>query len=177
MDKHGLKMKTVYLRWNLVLRLIRICCIQWWCSNFGQISFGQILFLGKWCSKRKNCLIKNKLGVYINLKYAELDGTWSMSICPALERKYTLPGSLDQKFITVYSFSDVRKMKCVKKLIQSDNQLKNVRMFLFYIINYKTNLKQLLRLIANIYKYKGDNIILPNSTLCMPPKRNEYLKK
>ena len=100
-----------------------------------------------------------------------------MSICPALERKYTLLGSRDQKFKTVYFFSDVRKIKCVKKLIQSDNQLKNVRIFLFYTINYKTNLKQLLRLIANIYKYKGDNIILPNRTLCMPPKRNEYLKK
>ena len=45
------KFKIVCLRWNLVLRLIRICRIQWWCSPilfqtrntlFGQIQFEKI---------------------------------------------------------------------------------------------------------------------------------------
>ena len=99
---------------------------------------GKYSFWVNYVQKEKNCLIKKKLGVYIYLKYAELDGHVHLS-CFGTE--ITLPGSLDQKFKTVYFFSDVRERKCVKKLIQSDNQLKNVRIFLFYIINYKTNLK------------------------------------
>ena len=41
---------------------------------------------------------------------------------------------------------------------------------MFYILNYKRNLKQFIRLFANIYQYKVDNIILPISTLGMSPK-------
>ena len=40
----------------------------------------------------------------------------------------------------------------------------------FCNINYKGNLKQFVRLISNICQYKLDNIILPNSILCMPYK-------
>ena len=40
------KVKIVRLRWNLILTLIRICRIQWWCSLFTflarNIFFGQI---------------------------------------------------------------------------------------------------------------------------------------
>ena len=37
--------------------------------------------------------------------------------------------------------------------------------------NYKRYLKQFVRLFANISQYIGDNIILPNITLCMPHNR------
>ena len=40
------KFSIVSLRWNLILRLIRICIIQWWCSFFLVLTenalFGQI---------------------------------------------------------------------------------------------------------------------------------------
>ena len=42
--------------------------------------------------------------------------------------------------------------------------------FLIYITNCKRNLNQFIRLIANIYQHKADNIILPNNTLRVPLK-------
>ena len=47
-------------------------------------------------------------------------------------------------------------------------------MYLFYIINHKRNLKQFIRLIANIYQYKIENIILLKGTLCIPPKSKTF---
>ena len=47
-------------------------------------------------------------------------------------------------------------------------------MFLFYIINYKRNLKQFIQLIANIYQLKVDNIILLNRALCTLPKNKMF---
>ena len=38
------KIKIVSLTWSLVLRLIRICRIQWWCSLF-PFSYGKYTFL------------------------------------------------------------------------------------------------------------------------------------
>ena len=48
------KFKIVSLSWNLVLRLIWICRIQWWCSIL-LLSTGYVIFWGKfriqyWCS-------------------------------------------------------------------------------------------------------------------------------
>ena len=37
-------------------------------------------------------------------------------------------------------------------------------------MNCKRNLKPFIRLIANIYQFKVDDFILPNSTLCMALK-------
>lgn len=39
-----------------------------------------------------------------------------------------------------------------------------------YIIKFKGNLKPLFRLVANIYQYKIDNIMLTNGTLSMSPE-------
>ena len=60
LDKFGPNNKIVSSRWYLVLILILISWIQWWCSSF---PFGrEIPFLAKFGSKRQNCLIKMKLG-------------------------------------------------------------------------------------------------------------------
>ena len=45
--------------------------------------------------------------------------------------------------------------------------IKKVKVFLFYIINFKRNLKQFIWLIAIIYQYKVDIIILLECTWCM----------
>ena len=39
-----------------------------------------------------------------------------------------------------------------------------------YIIKFKGNLKPLFRLVANIYQYNIDNIMLTNGTLSMSPE-------
>ena len=46
------KKKIVSLRWNLILRLIWICKIQWWCSLF-TFSTGNTLFGEIWSKKSK----------------------------------------------------------------------------------------------------------------------------
>ena len=46
---------------------------------------------------------------------------------------------------------------------------------MFYILNYKRNIKQFIRLFANIYPYKVDNIISLISTLCMSSKNKMFM--
>ena len=47
-----------------------------------------------------------------------------------------------------------------------------------FVSHYKLQekFKKIIRLIANIYKYKVDNIILPNSSLCMPLKQDVHVQ-
>ena len=47
-----------------------------------------------------------------------------------------------------------------------------------FVPHYKLQekFKKIIRLIANIYKYKVDNIILPNSSLCMPLKQDVHVQ-
>ena len=52
--------KVKLLRWNLILALIRICRIQWWCLLFS-FSTGNTLF-GKSGPKNQDCHLKAKLG-------------------------------------------------------------------------------------------------------------------
>ena len=46
---------------------------------------------------------------------------------------------------------------------------------MFYILNYNRNIKQFIRLFANIYPYKVDNIISLISTLCMSSKNKMFM--
>ena len=66
------KVNIISWSWNLVLRLIQICRIQWWCSLFlfliENTYFGQI-----WCKKLK--LSVQGETRYLNcFKYAEFNG-------------------------------------------------------------------------------------------------------
>ena len=54
------KIKIVTLNWNLVLRLISICRIQWWFLLFGLRL--EIPVLGKFGPKDQNCDFKLELG-------------------------------------------------------------------------------------------------------------------
>ena len=46
------KIKIFSLRWNLILRIIRICKTQWWCSLFS-FSTGNTIFMQIWSEKSK----------------------------------------------------------------------------------------------------------------------------
>ena len=52
------KIKVVSLSWNLVLRIISICRIQWWCGDF--LLSAEISFLNKFDPILQNCLVKVK---------------------------------------------------------------------------------------------------------------------
>ena len=41
--------------------------------------------------------------------------------------------------------------------------------------NYKSNLKQFIWLIAHIYQYKVDNMILPINNLCILPENKIFM--
>ena len=56
------KVKIISWSWNLVVRLIRICRIQW-CNGF----WVEIPYLGKFGPKNQNCHFKLKFGTYTNL--------------------------------------------------------------------------------------------------------------
>ena len=55
------KVKIVNSNWNLVLRLIQVWRIQWWCSFFPFLT-GRFLFWDKFVPKNQNCLLKLKYG-------------------------------------------------------------------------------------------------------------------
>ena len=103
------KIKTVWLRWILVSRLIQICSIRWGCSFrvfwtennlFGKIWFimnskvvftffvldRKYPFLSKFGPKNENCLFKMKLS-----------NSMAMFIWPAMTRKHTIWTNLVQK--------------------------------------------------------------------------------
>ena len=90
------KIKNVSLRWNLMPRLTRICRIQWRCSLF--FFRPEIIFLGNFCSKNKDCQFKLKFGTQNN---------WNMQNSLAM---YTL-SVLDQKYPFWANF--VQKVKIV----------------------------------------------------------------
>ena len=53
------KIKIVSLSWNLVLTLIWIWRIHWWCSFF--LFWLEVSFLGKFVCKNRSCLLNLKL--------------------------------------------------------------------------------------------------------------------
>ena len=59
------KIKNVSLRWNLILKLVQICRIQWCCSLLW-FSAGNTL-LGQFGPKNQNCQLNVKLGTKNNL--------------------------------------------------------------------------------------------------------------
>ena len=54
------KTQIVSLSWNLVLRLIQICEIPWWCSLFVFLTRNTVL--GKFGPKNQNCQFELKFG-------------------------------------------------------------------------------------------------------------------
>ena len=79
------KIKVVTLSWNLLLLLIWICRIQWWCSLFR--CYSEIPFLGKFGPKNQNCHFKLKFGTYTNLNMQNFMARLTSSI---LDRKYRI---------------------------------------------------------------------------------------
>ena len=82
-EKFGPKNQNC-LRWNLVIRLIRICWIRWWCSDFlfrtGSTFFGQIWFKK---AKLSDC------DETWCLDYSNMVNSMVMLLCSVEYRKYT----------------------------------------------------------------------------------------
>ena len=80
------------LRWNLILTLIRICRIQWWCLLFS-FSTGHTLFR-KFGLKNKNCQLKTKLGTWTNSNMQNSMEMFTIFVCG---RKYPFWANLVQE--------------------------------------------------------------------------------
>ena len=110
----NLVQKVKIVSWNLLLRLIRICIIQWWCSLFlfsvenalpGQIwsklsiftaffvSDQKCPFLGKFGPKNQNHQFKLKFGTYIN---SNMQSSMVMLTFSGFDRQYPFWANLIQ---------------------------------------------------------------------------------
>ena len=92
------KLKIVSLSWNLLLKLIRICRITWWCLLF--LFWTRNTFFSKFSPKNQNCQFQLKFGTKTNFNMWNSIMMFPFSI---FDHKYPSWSNLVQKFKTVFS--------------------------------------------------------------------------
>ena len=73
------KIKTVSLSQNLILKLIRICRIQWRDVHL-YCFLPEAPFLGKYCPKDQNCQFKLKFGTKTNTNNTKLQNIQNLMV-------------------------------------------------------------------------------------------------
>ena len=102
MGKFIQKIKIFNLIWNLAPNVIRICRIQWWCTNVFVLDGGWPLFFFRQIGpKNWNCQIKLKFGIKTNSNMHNSVVVFPFSV---LHRKYRFLPNLVQK-IKIVSLS------------------------------------------------------------------------
>ena len=120
--KFGMKFKTVSVNWNLVLKLIRACRIQSWCSLF--CVRRETPFLGKFSPKNQNCQFTLKFGTKTNSNMQKSMVGFTFFV---LDRKHPVWVKLVQK-IKIVSLSQ----NLVPRLIRICRNQRWCSLFVFY---------------------------------------------